>query len=352
MSLPAYVFTSAVVQDILQHAQSNADSKLDIKPSDAKDNRALPTGTLFGGDRGDALSLDPWPGAVRLGRSAGTSQASSPLANTGHGTSRPVSYAGAVRAFRGPPVAGPVAEAATDDDDDDASSMGASGFGDNATRASALHAAPFMGAGIAVEAAAEPTRAPIRTCEAVGGNRFALLDAQESDVDMMDVDDSAADEGADGEDASMASRGVSRKGSGGVDSSSDDDWAINMRQSLLGLGGTGTAEADDDPDLAAHMAGIPFGGSQGLTPTAADKVKGGEQAVVQMQWMLPIPDHELRLGSAVQEAGAAEGVLGVPEALLQQDLRALRVRLMDALGLQRPDKDANEFRCSDPCRQL
>ena len=354
VSLPAYVFTSDVVQDILQRAQSNADCKLDIKPLDAKDNGALPTGTLFGGDRGDALSLDPWPGAVMLGGSAGTPRASSPLASTAHAASRPVTYVGAVRAFRGPPAAGPVAEAATDDDDDDASSMGACGFGDNATQATALDAGPFMGAGIAVKAAAEPTRAPIRTCEPVGGNRFALLGAHESDVDMMDLEDSAADEAADGKDASMASPVESYGGDGGDDSSSDDDWAINMRQNLLGLGGNGAAEADGDPDLAAHMAGNPFGGSHRLTPTAADggKVKGGEQALVQMQWTLPLPDHELRLGSAVQEAGAAEGVLGVPEALLQEDLRALRVHLMDALGLQRPDKDANEFRCSTPCRQI
>lgn len=67
---------------------------------------------------------------------------------------------------------------------------------------------------------------------------------------------------------------------------------------------------------------------------------------VMLRWTLKVSDHQLRLGSLVQDPAAAEGVLHVPEALLQEDLLRLRVMLLHMWQEDSNDKDANQFRCA------
>lgn len=67
---------------------------------------------------------------------------------------------------------------------------------------------------------------------------------------------------------------------------------------------------------------------------------------VMLRWTLKVSDHQLRLGSLVQDPAAAEGVLHVPEALLQEDLLRLRVMMLHMWQEDNIDKDANQFRCA------
>lgn len=112
-----------------------------------------------------------------------------------------------------------------------------------------------------------------------------------------------------------------------------------------------------DADVAADATGpvqqFPSGASQARrsgtsnVPNAESPrhSKATEPAYVKMQWTLELPDHELRLGSLVQDPHAADGVMQVCDALVEDDLQKLRMHLVDILGLLRPDKDPDQFRC-------
>lgn len=113
--------------------------------------------------------------------------------------------------------------------------------------------------------------------------------------------------------------------------------------------GDSGAEADVHPGWMGPR-GEP--GSQGQVSAEGDDIEGAwlppaeqdDNALLEFQWTIVLPDHELRLGSLVQDPGAAEGAPRLDDALVKEDLDKLRVYLMDVLGLQLPDKDPDQFR--------
>eukprot|EP00892_Ulva_mutabilis_P011345 jgi/Ulvmu1/8583/UM045_0026.1 len=296
VTLPAYVHTA--VQSILQAAAHASNGALHIQPVAAA-----------------AASVDTTLGAA-------------PFPNT---------FAHGAGLFPGAPLAEAVGEA-VEDDEDDASSMGASGFGEPMSDAPASGFAgecvkPVAGDDSAYVYGAAAA-APGPSNGAAPGNftnRFAMLSAQmaSDDTDM---------EGAQGDrDGSMLSGTMSIGGDDDI--ASADEWAADMRNDLLGSAGFPVA------GLAPLLAA---GGHASLSPPPPGMADGAAhmheaQQTVRLQWTVQIPDQELRLGSLVQGDGA-EGVAQMPSQLLQEDAAKLRAQLVELLGLERPDKDANQFR--------
>lgn len=322
VALPAYVFTAAAVQGILEQAKIRAAGRLDIKPAEAAEATVAPTGVRSRGTLGDTTipasngnrMLLPMPPGAAL-----------PDEGLHYGA------AGGLSSYRGAAFhawhPGPVAEAMSEEDSDGTSSMGASVVGDSAEENAvccmyrAQVDGTFMGGGSELSNGALAARQ----------NRFQML---MSDANMSDI----SEDPAAGDDASMASR-QDQLGNG---SSSDDDWGTEVRHRLQ----VGMAAGGIDGGGSLSTAGIDFN-STALASEGAS-VKAADLATVQMQWTVQMPEHELRLGSVAQEAGASDGVLTVSAALLQEDLQRMRVHLMDLLGLHCPDKDPDQFRRGPP----